>query len=238
MADTEEEFTKLLKSLNIEIHDKTDYHPDNPKVMRNVKAKKSSLRIEEFASSRDNAERIDNAGVADAMAKIFLSIAGNPVLIQSIGATQLIELLNQIIVTAGLPKEFKLRGKNVNLEAPAEQQAEEMQTMLQKMAAEIRTAIDQSSQATLQAAGEQTAQIVGEAMSGLGQQLTPIAEAVAQGSEVNQIQQQEIQALGQAVAQLSQAVQAVMPPPPPPPPQPTPEIGMPFAPTPDVGVPA
>lgn len=213
LAGTEEEFNKLIKTLGLTIDDKSTYDPDNPSMLRTVKANKSALRIETFASTRDKADRGNNAAVADAMSKIFLSIANNPVLIQSIGTVQLVELLNQIIVTAGLPKEFKLRGQKIDTSAPPEEQAAELSKMLEGMASQVKTLVDQTAQQTLQAAGEQTAQIVGEAVSGIAQQLTPMAEAVAQGNQVNQIQEQKIGGLEQAVGALTQAVAAAMPPP-------------------------
>lgn len=236
LAGTEEEFKKLLDQLGLTIDDKSTYDPSNPGSARKVKGKKSAMRIENFASTRDKADRSDNAAVADAMSKIFLSIANNPVLIQSIGTVQLVELLNQIIVTAGLPKEFKLRGQNIDTAAPQEDQTAELSKMLEGMAAQVKQLVDQSSQQVLQAAGEQTVQLVGEAISGISQQLAPMAEAVAQGNQVNQLQEQKLEELSQAVGQLGEVVaqvaQAV-----PPPVQPPPQILEPVIPSAPVGVP-
>jgi uncharacterized protein YoxC len=228
-ASTEEEFKKLLDSVGLTISDKTTYDPQNADAMTQVTAKKSALRIEAFASTRDAADRINNPAIADAMSKIFLAVASNPVLIQSIGAVQLVELLNQIIVAAGLPKEFRLRGKNIDTTAPPEQQGEELNKMLTGFAEQVKQSIDASQTETLRAAGAQTQQLVEQAVQGvaeqvaplgqavqqIGQQIGPLAEGIAQASQVNQVQQKEIEALGQAVGQLNQAIAAAMAPPPP-----------------------
>lgn len=229
-AATEEEFNKLIESVGLTISDDTTYDPMNPDSMPKVKAKKSALQVEAFLSTRDNANRINSAAIADSMSKIFLAVANNPVLIQSIGAVQLVELLNQIIVAAGLPKEFRLRGKNVDTTAPAEEQGQEVSKMLTEFAEQVKTSIEAGQTQTLQAAGAQTQQIVQQAMQvtaeqvapisqtvqQVAQQIGPIAEGVAQANQDNQLQQQQIEGLTQAVAQLNQAIAAATAPPPPP----------------------
>lgn len=216
-AATEEEFKKLIESVGLTIADKSTYDPQNPEAMPRVTAKKSALRVEAFASTRDAANRINNPAIADAMSKIFLAVSGNPVLIQSIGAVQLVELLNQIIVAAGLPKEFRLRGKKIE-ETPPEEQGKELQEMLTGFAEQVKGAIEKAQQETLQAAGEQSGQMMGEAMKALqplaqtvqqtAEQMSPLAEGVANNNQVNQVQQQQINELGQAMAQLNQAIAA------------------------------
>lgn len=223
-AATEEEFKKLITSVGLTIADETTYDPQNPEAMPRIKAKKSHLRIEAFVSTRDGANRINNPAIADAMSKIFLAVSGNPVLIQSIGAVQLVELLNQIIVAAGLPKEFRLRGKAVDTTAPPEEQAKELQTTLTEFAAKVKESIDASQQQTLQAAGQQTQAIVEQAMQGVVEQVAPVAQAigplaegVASANQENQVQAVQIQELGAAVAKLNEVISAAMTPPPPPP---------------------
>lgn len=205
-ASTEEELKKLMTAVGLTIQDDSTYNPNDPDSMRTVKAKKSSLMLESFASTRDASERIDNPAIADAMAKIFIAVSGNEALIQSIGPIQLVELLNQIIITAGLPREFRLRGKNVDMQAPQAEQATQVTQMITEFAAQVKQAIEQSQQQVLQAAGQQTQQIVGEAMTQMAEQVTPLAEAVAQNSQVNQLQQKQLEEFQQALATLSQAV--------------------------------
>ena len=209
-AATEEELKKLMTKVGLKIQDDSTYDPNDPDSMRSVKAEKSALALESFSSTRDASERIDNPAIADAMSKIFIAIAGNEVLIQSVGAVQLIELLNQIVVTAGLPKEFRLKGKNIDVNASAQEQSDQASQMITQFADQVKLAIAQSQQETLQAAAQQTQQIVastgGEAMTQMAEQITPMAEAVAQNSQVNQIQQKQLEELQAAVAALAKAL--------------------------------
>lgn len=181
--------------------------------MRKVKGDKSHLILETFASTRDARNRIDNPQIADAMSKIFLAIAGNPVLIQSIGSVQLVELLNQIVVAAGLPKEFKLRGKKIDTNAPPEEQANQVGNLITEFSKQVKEAIGQAQQQTLQAAGEQTTQIVSQALQAAGQQTSQALGAIGTGlekqGELNEAQSQQLQQLAAAFAALTQEVNAV-----------------------------
>jgi len=212
-AATEAEFKKLMDSLGFTIQDDSTYDPNDPDAMRSVKGSKTALQLEAFASTRDAASRIDNPAIADAMSKIFLAISQNPVIIQSIGAVQLVELLNQIVVAAGLPKEFRLKGRPIDTNAPPEQQANQVGELLTKFSEQVKQALDAKEQETLQAAGQQTVQIVQQAMQQAGQQtseaLSKIAEGLAQESQANQTQQQQIEQLGQALAALNQRIAGI-----------------------------
>lgn len=217
LVDSEEEFKKLATKLGLTIMDDSDYNPDNPGEIKKIKLKKSAMALETFASTRDAENRINNPALADAMSKIFLSIANNPVLIQSIGAPQLVELLNQVIVAAGLPKDFRLKGKAVEQPGPTpEEQAKQLQDELKTFAEQVRTLIDQTQKQTLEAAGQQTQQIVGQAMQATVQQVAPIAEGVQQAGQAavkantdNQAQQQQLDMLAQAIQALNQKMALV-----------------------------
>jgi hypothetical protein len=212
-AATEAEFNKLMDKLGFTIQDDSTYDPNDPDAMRTVKGSKTALQLEAFASTRDASKRIDTPAVADAMSKIFLAIAQNPALIQSIGTVQLVELLNQIITAAGLPKEFRLKGKAIDTNAPQAEQTNQVSEMLTKLSEQVKGAIDQSQQQTLDAAGQQTMQVVQQAMQQAGQQtseaLSTIAEGLAQQNQANQTQQQQIEQLGQALAVLSQKIDQI-----------------------------
>lgn len=235
-ANTQAEFDKLLKAVGFELTDKeAGFDPDHPETMLQVKGSKSALAIEEFSSTRDNQNRINLPAVADAMSKIFLAIAGNPVLIQAIGPQQLVELLNQIIVTTGLPQEFRLRGKSVPTQPP-EQQAQDVAAMMKDFAEKVQQLVGQKQQETLQLAAQQTTQIVGQAAQAIQQQaaqqaaqgaqaaaagLEQAAPAIQAAQQAAQLaaqklteheqliaqQQQEIASLNQAVQQLTEAIQ-------------------------------
>jgi hypothetical protein len=211
-ASTEAELKKLMESVGLTITDDSTYNPDDPDSMRSVKAKKSALIMESFASNRDNANRINSPALADAMSKIFIAISGNPVLIQSVGSVQLVELLNQIIVAAGLPREFRLKGKSIDTQASPEQQADQVSQMMTQFADQVKQALEKSQEQTLQAAAGHTNKIVTEAATQIGEQMTQMAEAIAQNTQMDQVQQQHIEGLAKAVAGLSQAIQGAMQP--------------------------
>lgn len=208
-AATEAEFKKLMDKLGFSIQDDgTD--PNEPDAMRTVKGSKSALQLEAFASTRDAANRIDNPAIADAMSKIFLAIANNPVLIQSLGPVQLVELLNQIVVAAGLPKEFRLKGKAIDVNAPQEEQASQLSEMLTKFSEQVKGAMDEQQKATLEAAGQQTVQIVQQALQQAGQEvsqgLAAVGQATTEQAQLNQQQDQQMQQLALAVAELNQRI--------------------------------
>lgn len=217
-AATEEEFKKLIKAVGFTIADESAFDPEEPDSMRKVKGDKSALILQTFASTRDARNRIDNPAIADAMSKIFGAIAQNPVLIQSIGSVQLVELLNQIVIAAGLPKEFKLRGKKIDTAAPPEEQAQQVGQLITEFSKQVKEAIEQSQAQTLEAAARQTAQIVEQALRAAGQQTSQavgaVAEGLAQQGELNQAQtramqqqEQQMQQLALAVAQLNQKIE-------------------------------
>lgn len=202
LAADQKDFDAMLKSVGFELTDKdAGFDPDKPEHMYSVKGNKTALAIESFASTRDNGNRINLPAVADAMSKIFLAIAQNPVLIQSIGPQQLVELLNQIIQTSGVAQEFRLKGKPM-ADLPMEQQAQaqqqqvaQVQQMFKDFAEKVQGLVVGKQQETLQLAAQQTTQIVGQAMQAAQQQT---AAAVAQGG----------QQLQQSLAQAGPAIQA------------------------------
>lgn len=220
-AATEEEFKTLIKNVGLTIHDDSDYDPNNPGSVRTVKLKKSAIRLESFASTRESDNRINTAAIADAMSKIFIAVANNPVLVQSIGAVQLVELLNQIIVTTGLPKEFRLKGKPIDPNLAAEEQAKQMGEMMTKFAEQVKELVAESQEQTLEAAGKQTVQVVQQSQEAVGKALQAIAEreqAVEQAvkqlvpviqktAEDNTTQGEQIAQLGEALKKLNEAIQ-------------------------------
>lgn len=215
-AKTEKEFDKLMDKVGLTISDDSKYDPQDPDAMHTVTAKKSAMKLESFSSTRDGASRIDNPAIADAMSKIFSAVASQPQIIESIGTQQLIELLNQIIQTSGLPKEFKLRGTDIKAGASPEEQTQQMQQMLTQFAEQVKQLMAQTQQETLAAAGQQTQQIVGEAAQVITQQtaaqLQPIGQAVQETAQATQAQAQQIAMLGKAVEVLNSEIEELKPP--------------------------
>lgn len=227
-ASSKEEFDKLLESVGFAFTDKEKgFDPDQPQMMYTVSGNKSALAMESFASTRDNTNRINLPAIADAMSKLFLAVAGSDVIMQTIGPQQLIELLNQILVTSGMPQEFRLKGKDIS-KLPQEQQAQETAEMLKGFAAEIQKLVATKQQETIQVAAQQTAQIVdqvvGQAVQAIQQQMAQAVAQVAQATApaIQQAQQAaaglaqkvaehdlEIQSLNQGLGQVTQVVEQV-----------------------------
>lgn len=214
--ESDEDMKVAAKRLGIEFVDKDEMmtegtkSPKNPKTARLVKVKKQSLQLEQFASTREGEARINNAAIAEAMSKIYLALAGQPTLLQAVGTQQMIEFLNQISIVAGLPKEFKLRGKDIDISQPPEEQAKQFQQLLTGFAEQVKKLVDEKQQETIQASAEQTQQIVQQAIQALGGKLQPVFQAVADAGKVNAAQQQQIDHLSQAVEQLTTTVPPAM----------------------------
>lgn len=227
-ASTKEEFDKLLKSVGFALSDKeAGFDPEKPEAMYSVTGNKTALQLESFASTRENSNRINLPAIADAMSKLFIAVAGNPVLIQTIGPQQLVELLNQVIIASGVPQEFRLKGKPLD-QQPQQQQSQEVVAMLKQFAQQMEQLIAQKQQETLQVAAQQTTQIVGQAVQAVQAQAAQgaqaVAEQVAQAAPAIQQAQQaaaavgqtvakhelEIDSLNQAVNQLTEAMKAAM----------------------------
>lgn len=195
-AATEAEFKAMLKEINFEIDDKDDDGYSTSTTKRGVKGKKSSIPMEIFASTRDARDRIDNPGIAAAMAQMFQAVAGNEVMIQAVGPEQMVSLLNQIIQTAGLPKEFRLQPLPNNGQQPGAIQ--QLQQQILQFAEQVKKAIETASQETAKQVLEET-----------GKAIQPIAQAIGQVAQTNQAQDQEIAQLAQAIGQINQLLAAV-----------------------------
>lgn len=105
-----------LKKLGFTVESKWD----NKHRRMLVKAKKSAVMVESFASTRDGEDRINNSALADAMSKVLGFVIGNEQLMNAIGDEQAIDLVNEITEYLGLPEDFKLR--DVAKGAPPKQQ--------------------------------------------------------------------------------------------------------------------
>lgn len=206
-ARNSDEMKEVAKKIGVEILE------ESGKEVTKVRVKKSAIIMEEFASTREAASRMDTPAVADAMAKMFIAIAGNEVLVRSVGAAQLVDLMNQIMITAGLPKEFRLRGEDIKMDGSPEEQSGQLQQMLTGFAEQVKQMVAQTQQETLQAAGAQTVEMIQKAMQEVMTQLQPLAQATQQAAEVDAQQQQQIDALAAAVTQVAKVAAT--------PPQPT-----------------
>lgn len=95
-----------------------------------VKTKKTAVTIESFASTREGEDRVNTAALADSMSKVLGFVIGNPELMNAIGNSQAIDLVNEITEYLGLPEDFKLR--DVAKGVPPQQVLVQMLTQLQQ----------------------------------------------------------------------------------------------------------
>lgn len=175
-----------------------------------VLVQKSALQIDEFAATREAPERADNPAVAEAMAKLFIAVSGNEMIIQKIGVAQTIDLLNQIIVTAGLPQDFRLKPGDGQNNQNGGVTVEDVQQALAGFAEQVKKLIESKSQETAKAAVDASGQMMAQAIQGLQQQLMQVAQAVKQGEGVDAQQQQQIDEIGKGIEQLAQATQSAI----------------------------
>jgi hypothetical protein len=87
--------------------------------------KKVSVAINEweFASARDQQDRVQNEKIAQALVQLWNVVMSNPLVAQSIGADQAIMWANTISYFAGLPRDFKLTSVSEG-QTPEQQQAQ------------------------------------------------------------------------------------------------------------------
>ena len=129
-----------LKKLGFTYADEGTFLAGRDKFRRiKVDKAKAAHNLWEFASDRDDTDRVDDAKMAIAMGQIIQPLIQNPLLLQSLGADQIIEIANKIGQKAGFfDRDFKLYAKNVpgTPEEQKKQAAKEMEMML-KMVSQI-----------------------------------------------------------------------------------------------------
>lgn len=115
-----------LKELGLTVESKWD----NESRRMMVKATKTAVSMESFASTRDGEDRINSAAMADSMSKVLGFLLGNERLLQAIGDDQALSLINEINEYLGLPDDFKLR--NVAGGLPPQQQLIQLLEQMQQ----------------------------------------------------------------------------------------------------------
>jgi hypothetical protein len=91
----------------------------------------TAMELWQFASTRDGDDRSSDGEAGRNMATLMQTIMANPVLMQTIGPDQLLELVNETAQLIGIRRDLKLRNANPN--ASAEQQQQQKQAELQEM---------------------------------------------------------------------------------------------------------
>lgn len=176
MAYGEEEFyaslthpveEKKLKDLGFTVENKWD--AKSRRML--VKATKSAVALESFASTRDGEERINAAAQADAMSKVLGFVLGNERLLNSIGDQQALDLINEMLPLLAIPEDFKLRDVAKGV-PPQQQLVQLLQALQEQILAKVGDGIKP----------------VADAVVGVEHNLSAVAAQTQQNSE--QLQQQ------------------------------------------------
>jgi hypothetical protein len=99
-----------------------------------IKGNKNTLRLENFADTREGRDRVNNAQVGATMVQLVQLIVTNPIILQSLGMPQIVSMFNEIFAFVGVPTDFRLHVTNPNAieEVKAEQQQQARQAQPQQ----------------------------------------------------------------------------------------------------------
>ncbi len=165
-----------------------------------ISGKQSMLSISSFASSRDGQQRVNAPQIAQVMMQTIQAIAANPMLAQSVGAEQLLDMLHRSSVLAGAPKDWRLKPDD---KAKVQQNLQAMQQQLEGIAKKIEeSAVTKS----VQIMGKGLKPIVKQ-IEGQGKAIEKVAEVNDQQSQVDQKIAESIQTLQYLVGALHQSLQ-------------------------------
>jgi len=187
-----------LKALGFEVEDEAE--PGRTKA--GVRGSKKSLDIDGFAANREGGKRINNIQIATTMIKMVETLIAQPLIIQSIGVPQIVDMLNQVFQYAGLPREFKVIAKEGAAGDPQAQQ-EDLLKQLQMISQKVATEVVQASMT--QMAGALKEKVI-----------TPMEESIKQLQQVAGQEAQKNQEQDAALQKILQILQAAVPPQPPP----------------------
>lgn len=191
---------KELKELGFEV----EHDPSTSKA--GIRGKKSLLVVEDFASARDGENRTPDSKIAAAMIQIMPMIFNNPVLVQQVGAKQLLKRVNEMLNWAGIPGDWRFDPDEASTPEDVQKQTEELMKavpqIVQQEIAKFMEALKTSALDPLAQKLQQTEQAVEATAQAVGQQAQKLE---AENQQQNQAIQQEAQAIGQ----LSQEVQTL-----------------------------
>lgn len=180
-----------LKKMGFEI----EYPAGGEHTKAGIKGTKANLTLDGFAFERDVSTHAPDQQLAAAMIQTFQAIFSNPAMVEQIGVPQLIDLFNQMLYYAGLPKDFRLRLDKTQ-KSPVQQQTEVIQGLQQQ--------VDEAVKATQVQAAESDAKIV----QGTQQEMQQLGAATAQMVEqkLGQLAQATSQMADQKVGELAQGI--------------------------------
>ena len=175
---------EVLEKLGFTVDEEGDM---NTNTKTSVKGNKTALAYEEFASTRDSQDRINNMALANAMIQLLQVVFSNPLIFAAVGPAQAVKLINQVAAVSGFYQEFKLEAIPG---ASPEEQNQKAQEQVGGMLAQLKEVLEKEMQQTVGAA------------------VTPLAQAVQQLTQQVQVSAQAVPKLAQAVGTLNQQVAA------------------------------
>lgn len=119
-------------------HDDNISSNDRYRMVKTTK-KITAMELWQFAATRDGDDRSSDVEQGRTMTLLVQSIMSNPMLAQTIGPDQLLDLLNETAQLIGLRRDFKLRNANPNASPEQQQQQKqaELQQILQAVMAQV-----------------------------------------------------------------------------------------------------
>lgn len=218
VAELNEAKESELKSMGFEV----EYPAKGEHTKAGVKGKKASLKLDGFATERDISSQTPDSQLAASMIQTFQVIFSNPQMVEQMGVPQLIDLFNQMLYYAGLPKDFRLK-LDATKKSPLQEQGEQIQAVQQQLAqaleavkveaAESDAKVVQGVQQEMQQLAQATQQMVQKEVGELAQatqqmvqgEVGQLAEGIKQS--VAGPMNEHVQQMGQAMVQLIQRLQ-------------------------------
>ncbi len=194
-----EDVKKTLEELGFTVEEEGD---QNKNTRTLVKGKKTALLYEEFASTRDASERINNVALANSMVQLLQVVMANPALFAAIGPAQAIKLINQIGDFLGFYEDWEL--ETMPGASPEEQQAQ-AQEQIGQMLAQMKQAIDQEIAAAVTPVAEGVQQL-GQVVSQIAPVVPQLAKGVQELTQALQQMAQQIQGMQQGTTQALEAI--------------------------------
>lgn len=154
----------VLKSMGFTFVDKQPKPKSNSqKLYERYHVGLNSVAVDlwQFASARDQQDRVNNDKIAVALAQLFQEIMGNPITAQAVGANQAIDWANQICYFSGMPRDFKLHSIAPD-QTPEQQQAaaqEQLKGVIDTVLSQVDEKLKQDLTPLLEATGQNSSDI-------------------------------------------------------------------------------
>lgn len=199
-----------LKKMGFEI----EYPAKGDHTKAGVKGDKASLTLDGFAFERDTSSHMPDNQVAAAMIQTFQAIFANPAMVEQIGVPQLIDLFNQMLVYAGLPKDFRLKLDSTK-KSPVQEQTEVIQGLQTQVAEAIKATQLQAAESDakiVQGTQQEMQQLAQASAQAMDQKLTELATGVNQmvDGKVGELAQGIQQAFNPKMMQMGQALMGLI----------------------------